>query len=252
MIRAVIFDLGHTIWDIGPDTTRLLDAAYVEFHAQLIAEGYGPLPDAGSIKRAVTAELAKDAESYFANGAELSQPPTHTWVARALRELGLTLDDVVVERLTPPLFATEVDRLIVGEGTIEAVVGLAESGMRLGCITNTLAATAAIHEMLARHGIRDVMDVVVVSTEQGIRKPHPRLFDLALSGVRCAAHDAVFVGDSPYHDIAAAKAVGMKAVQTTQYVTRPPVEGTPPPDATIAHLRELLPLIEVWNRAGEG
>ena len=66
----------------------------------------------------------------------------------------------------------------------------------------------------------------------------------------CAPEEAVFVGDSPYHDIGGAKAVGMAAVHTTQYVTRPGVPGTPPPDATIAHLREVSPLIKRWAKAG--
>lgn len=247
MIRAVIFDLGHTIWDIGPDTSGLLEAAYVEFHAHLRAAGRGPLPPPHVIQRAVSTELAKDAESYFANGSELSQPQTHTWVARALAKLGLAAEDGLVRRLTPPLFATETARLLVAPGTIDAVLVLRNAGLYLGCVTNTLASGETIEAMLTLHGLRDVMDVVVVSSEEGLRKPHPRLFEAAVSGVSCEPGETVFVGDSPYHDIAGAKAIGMLAVQTTQYVSRAAVPGAPPPDATISHLRDLLPLIEAWN-----
>lgn len=248
MIRAVIFDLGHTIWDIGPDADGLLDTAYADFHSRLAAAGQGPLPEPHIIRDAVSVELSKDAESYFGNGAELSQPPSYTWVARALTALGLSVGKDLVARLTPALFATETARLIVAPGTIEAVLALYGAGLRLGCVTNTLASGGTIEAMLELHGLHNVMDVVVVSSEEGVRKPHPRLFEAALSGVMCEAGEAVFVGDSPYHDVAGAKAVGMLAVQTTQYASRPSVPGSPVPDATIAHLRELLPLIDSWNR----
>lgn len=247
MIRAVVFDLGHTVWDIGPDTTGLLDAAYGTFRSRLQDElGRDDLPLADAMRSAVTVALAADAATYFTDGPELSQPPTHTWVSRALAALSVSVSDALVRELTPGLFATEVDRLVVGEGTLDAIGELHASGLRLGCVTNTLASQATIEEMLRRHGLSDLMQTVIVSAEEGVRKPHPRLFERALADVEATPAESVFVGDSPYHDIAAAKAVGMRAVQTTQYVSRPPVMGAPPPDATIAHLRELRALLEAW------
>jgi HAD superfamily hydrolase (TIGR01662 family) len=247
MIRAVIFDLGHTLWDIGPDKNGLLDAAYRVFHRRIQETlDRTDLPPAEAVRKAVTAALAADASTYFTEGRELSQPPTHTWVAKGLGSLGLEVGDDTLRALTPALFATEAERLAVAEGTIEAVRELHDAGIALGCITNTLASVDAIANMLRRHDLLDVMGAVVVSSEEGWRKPHPRLFERALSDLAVECGESVFVGDSPYHDIAGAKACGMRAVQTTQYVARPPVEGTPPPDGTIGHLRELWPLIQAW------
>jgi FMN phosphatase YigB (HAD superfamily) len=88
------------------------------------------------------------------------------------------------------------------------------------------------------------MGAVIVSSEEGWRKPHPSLFYKALDELAVTPSEAVFVGDSPWHDIAGAKAVGMRAVLTRQYATRQADSGLPRPDAIIGHIRELAGVIE--------
>jgi putative hydrolase of the HAD superfamily len=99
--------------------------------------------------------------------------------------------------------------------------------------------------MLRAHGFEGLMQSVVVSSEEGWRKPHASLFEKALRECEVPAQQAVFVGDSPFHDVGGAQAVGMRAVLTTQYATRP-TEGMPVADATITHVRELQAVIQAW------
>jgi HAD superfamily hydrolase (TIGR01662 family) len=248
MIRAVIFDLGHTLWDISPVDNGALGRAYAAMRATLCARlGRDDLPGADVLRGAVSDALRADRETYFELGQVLEQPPTHSWVGRACRAVGLDLDDDVLAEITPPLFATEVDRLICSPGTADALHALAADGFALGCVTNTLADTATIHRMLEIHGLHAVMKTVVVSSAEGWRKPHPSLFEKALAALSAGPEQALFVGDSPYHDIGGAKACGMRAILTRQYVTRPHVDGCPQPDATIAHVRELPDVIGRLN-----
>lgn len=264
MIRAVIFDLGHTLWDIGPGDGRALAAAYVTLHRTLAARlGRDDLPDAAAIQEAVRLALQASREDYFLDASpQLDQPPSSSWVDRGCRSLGLALDEALLRELTPPLFATEIDHLRCSDGTVDALRALATRGLRLGCITNTLADTAAIRAMLRRFDVEKLMRSVVVSADEGWRKPHPSLFEKALRELAVAAPDALFVGDSPAIDIAGAKACGMRAVLTQQYVARPHEGHTPPPDAIIAHLCELpaiidrldaaAPAVSPLHRSGEG
>jgi putative hydrolase of the HAD superfamily len=245
-IRAVIFDLGHTLWDIGPHTPAL-ERAYDDLHRTLIARlQRDDLPDARAIQRSVYDVLVESSETYFGGAAsdiaKLEQPPSHTWLDAGLRRLDLALDEALLRELTPPLFCTEFESLICHDGTIDALHDLAAEGYAVGCVTNTLADAAGIRRMLRKFACEDLMQSVVVSAEAGYRKPHPSLFRAALADLGADAAEAVFVGDSPWHDIAGAQAVGMRAVQTTQYATRPPIDGVTP-DATIAHLRELRGVI---------
>ncbi len=248
MIRAVIFDLGHTIWDITPGDGSELDLVYAEFRSELASRLNGvDVPIASSLRAAITAVLAADADTYLTTGPLLEQPPTHHWVGIGLQSLGLEVDEDLVRELTPPLFATEIDRLVCHEGTVDALLDLRRRGIALGCVTNTLADAATIRQMLRNHGLLDTMGSVVVSSEEGYRKPHPAIFEKALAQLGVGPHEALFVGDSPYHDIGGAKAVGMRVVLTRQYVSRPWIEGVPQPDATIDHVRELRDVVGRMN-----
>jgi HAD superfamily hydrolase (TIGR01662 family) len=245
-VRAVIFDLGHTLWDIGPDRGAL-QRAYVHTRAVLCERlARDDLPDPSAMREAVRDALRAASETYFMDAARLDQPPSHTWIDEGCRSIGLTLDEALLREITPPLFATEIESLICSKGTQEAVRALHDAGYALGCITNTLADGAAIRAMLRHHAVEDTMRSVVVSADEGWRKPHPSLFEKALRELNAAPHEAIFVGDSPLHDIGGAQSVGMRAVLTRQYVTRP-TEGLPAADATITHLRELPEVIDAFN-----
>lgn len=246
-IRAVIFDLGHTLWDIGR-SDEALERAYVDLRATLSDRlGRDDLPDAPALQRAVLDVLIASSKTYFSDGPNLDQPASHVWIDRACRSLGLDLDEALLREVTPALFATEREALTCGEGTQDTVAALHERGYVLGCVTNTLADTATIRSMLRMHGFEDFMRSVVVSADEGWRKPHLSLFEKALRETGVAAHEAVFVGDSPLHDIGGAKAAGMFAVLTRQYVSRPYEHVQPQPDAVIDHLRELPAIIDTLS-----
>jgi HAD superfamily hydrolase (TIGR01662 family) len=248
-IRAVIFDLGHTLWDIRRDQ-RALERAYADLRATLARRLHrDDLPSANALMRAVGQALRN---SYFSAVVDeldtgsvdtLKQPPSHIWIDSGCSALGLQLELDLLLEVTPPLFATEIDNLVSEEGTLAALEALAAAGYRLGCVTNTLAGAPAIHEMLRRHGFETLMRSVVVSAEEGWRKPHPSLFEKALRELEVEPAESLFVGDSPVHDIAGAKAAGMRAVLTRQYVARTYESLEPQPDAVVDHIRELPDVI---------
>jgi HAD superfamily hydrolase (TIGR01509 family) len=53
---------------------------------------------------------------------------------------------------------------------------------------------------LREQGIIDLFDSVVLSYEQGIQKPDPRLFQMALDDLDVEPTEALMVGDSPTND----------------------------------------------------
>jgi HAD superfamily hydrolase (TIGR01662 family) len=242
MIRAVVFDLGHTLWDILPDTTGALDRAYDELRVHMCsALRREDVPDASTLRRAVGDVLKTMSEQYYTE-RRLDEPAPHTYLDAGCRKLGLELDEALLRELCPPIFSTEVDRLHCADGTLRAVQELHDAGYAIGCITNTMTSSQTIREMLRRHGFQQLMQSVVVSSEEGWRKPHRSLFAKALRELGVAPHEAVFVGDSPWHDVEGALNAGMRAVLTRQYATRP-TDRFAAPHATIDHVRELRAVI---------
>jgi len=80
---------------------------------------------------------------------------------------------------------------------------------RLGVVSNFYGNLAAV---CRDAGIAALFGVLVDSTQAGVSKPDPRIFELALDGLGVSATEAVFVGDSPGRDMHGARRTGMRHV----------------------------------------
>jgi FMN phosphatase YigB (HAD superfamily) len=149
--------------------------------------------------------------------------------------LGLDRDRVL-ERAP---WRSELDRPFPRAG--DALRKLARR-FKIGIIANQLAGTM---DRLGRHGWNEWISLCVSSTEEGLRKPDPAIFRLALARGGCAAAEAVMVGDRLDNDIRPAKAVGMQTIRVLQGPVRgvEPLDEAETPDATvesIGHVRKVL------------
>ena len=71
-------------------------------------------------------------------------------------------------------------------------------GISSGLISNF---EAWLDDLLADLGVREVFAVRVISGIEGMEKPDPRIFRLALERAGIEATDAVYVGDNPEFDV---------------------------------------------------
>lgn len=108
---------------------------------------------------------------------------------------------------------------------------------KIGIIANQNLGTA---KRLEEHGLMKYIDLVVASAEEGVEKPDPEIFKIALERSGCEASDACMIGDRMDNDIIPADKLGMKTVlikrgfcaldESTYAVT---------PDLTVNDLNEL-------------
>ena len=77
-----------------------------------------------------------------------------------------------------------------------------------------------VEKRLDGMGIRRYFDVIVSSAEEGVAKPDPRIFNIALIRAGCTPEQAVMIGDRIDNDIVPAKQMGMKTVWIRQGVGR--------------------------------
>ena len=90
-----------------------------------------------------------------------------------------------------------------------------EKKYKLGIIANQIPGA---EKRLEDMGIRQFFDVIVASAEEGVAKPDPRIFRIALDRTGCAPEQAVMIGDRIDNDIVPAKQLGMKTVWIKQGV----------------------------------
>jgi len=116
---------------------------------------------------------------------------------------------------------------------------LADSGLRIGLISNTHRCLASFQSHFELQGL---IAATVSSSDHGLMKPHPSIFHVALQLLGVAAADAVMVGDSLRQDVEGALAVGMRAVLLNRGDTAAPeVLG----DARVPVIRSLTELPEL-------
>jgi putative hydrolase of the HAD superfamily len=84
------------------------------------------------------------------------------------------------------------------------------SGHRIGLITN--GASGMQRGKLAAVGLSTAFDPTVVSSEVGVRKPDPGIFEHALVQAAVGPADAWHVGDNPWVDVRGAAAAGLRTV----------------------------------------
>jgi putative hydrolase of the HAD superfamily len=97
-----------------------------------------------------------------------------------------------------------------------------------------------VQQLARRFEISQYFDFILTSAACSYRKPHPRIFEIALSNWYFLPSEAVMVGDNLDADIRGAKTAGLYAIWLTRRAgKRTDAEQTVQPDASLSALREL-------------
>ncbi|PLT29520.1 HAD family hydrolase [Peribacillus deserti] len=115
---------------------------------------------------------------------------------------------------------------------------LREEGYVLGLITNGL--TDFQSKNMKALGIDALMDVILISEKEGIKKPDPAIFHRALHLLDISPGQSIYVGDHPVNDIKGALDAEMKAI----WKKDPGWDPTFSHDTVIEILTELPPAAE--------
>ncbi len=109
---------------------------------------------------------------------------------------------------------------------------------KLGIIANQLPGTVS---RLHSFGIGDYFSVVVASAEEGVAKPDPKIFLLALERAGCSPEKAVMIGDRLDNDIAPANRLDFTTIRVMQGYGQysSPMSADEVPDLTVSSLNEL-------------
>ena len=90
-----------------------------------------------------------------------------------------------------------------------ALASLRARGLRLVVVSN---ANGRLHHLFERIGLLDAVDLVFDSHREGVEKPDPRYFEIALERSGADAATTVHVGDLYHVDVVGARAAGITPV----------------------------------------
>ena len=230
MIKAVIFDFDHTLYD--------RDASYARL-APALAEELADYVNRELSLEELTARMSQadrdgayprgwpDVYSYKVKAGVFSTVPTYEVYIKAIR--------------------THQPRTITLWGdTVSTLEALKAHGLKLGMLTNG-GSKSQRDKLSNTPEIIPYFDEILIGGDLPAQKPHAIAYHAICEALGVAPSEAMYVGDNPANDIEGAKQAGLTAVWIP-YV-KPYPTGVMPPDYEIASLSDLLLLVDKLNEA---
>lgn len=218
VIKAVLFDLDETL------LTR--DAAIRAFIGDQYDRHAGTL---AGIERAsfIARFLALE------NGGHTPKTVVYPALAAEFGIAAISPAELLADyQAVYPSFVT------LSAGAKEILAGLRQQGIATGIITN--GGSVLQNGKIDATGLRPLLDIVLISEDEGVAKPEQAIFARALTRLGIAPEEAMFVGDNPLVDVLGASNAGLFAVWYHSSTEWP--DEVAPPAHTITALSEVLAL----------
>jgi putative hydrolase of the HAD superfamily len=210
VIQGVIFDLGSTLIRFDGDWLEARKKGIKALAKQLRLEGV-VLDNPRFLK---VFESAMEA-SLQERQADHVERKTATILRQVLAGFDVRLvPDDIVERALEQLYAVSEILWRPMPGLYEVLGELRQAGLRLGMISNA-GDEGNFQRLVDNAKIRSYFEPILVSAAVGIRKPHPRLFEMVLEAWDLPAHRVVMVGDMLGADILGAQTAGIHQIWLT-------------------------------------
>ena len=237
-LRAVLFDIGDTLWHSeGAPPAEEFRRLAAERAGEALRELGLSHADPSLVSR--VAWNALEAAMEEARLTDLVEPDYGEVTQKAMRELGLELSRDQAAYLLESTYISGIEGGKAPYDDAAAVLGeLRRRGFLLAVVTNRAFGGERFRADLRDAGLDIGWDAEAVSVEVGFLKPHPALFEHALDQCGVRAQDALMVGNSLAEDIAGAQKLGMLAAWRN---SAPDAEGVTP-DFVFDELTDLLEL----------
>jgi putative hydrolase of the HAD superfamily len=227
----VFFDAGETL--VHPDPS------FPELFARIVTrEGYPREPVAISDGLALVSDEFRRASHEQALWTTSPERSRRFWLGVYDRFLGV-LDLPRDDGLANTLYTAFTDRrnYAAFDDVVPTLRALRDDdGATLGVISNY---EAWLEDLLSDLGLSDLLPVRVISGVEGVEKPDPAIFRLALDRVGLPAAEVVYVGDVPDFDYEPAAAIGMFPVLIDRRDRHPDFTGV-----RVTDLRALPAVLE--------
>jgi putative hydrolase of the HAD superfamily len=239
-LQAVLFDYGHTLihFDERPHS-RLVDA-YQRINHLLRASVTGDVPAAEDLIRSVSMEVDAEIQRDYEAGRPEEVEIAGIYDA-CLRRLGLELKPETIEQVMELEQEGWLTSVHVGPDVLPTLRRLRDAGLRTGLVSNAAYQARLMRTQVEALGLSPYLDATTFSSEVGWRKPHPAIYQDALSKLAVPAEAALFVGDRLKEDVQGPQRAGMRAALLREWRQDDDPEGQA--DFTLEHLGDLWPIV---------
>ena len=238
---TILFDFGHTLVDLRASNDALKQV-YAQIRGYLLSIGQSVLPSADDMVTTVAVEFDRLInDSYL--GPSLEELDILDVFDQAYRKVGIVIPQSHLRDIVIMEHSALSAAMIPADQAKETLLALKGRGLKLGLVSNMTNLPEMMLRDLERMALLDLFDVTIFSSQTGIRKPDPRIYQAALSGLEAEASKTIFVGDRIKEDVRGPQALGMRAVLSHQFRQENP-NGCRP-DRVILNLSEILDYLKI-------
>jgi len=209
-IKAVLFDYGGTLFK----ATKPWD----EVRAEGLAAAREALRKSGA--EVELERLVETTAAVFKRYAEVEAKEDKDIADRI--KYGEVIDELfpdlskakraaLASKVNKAFWDTATKRYPLRKGARETLEALRSAGVMMAVVSNHHNYESLVGH-LRESGIHGHFQVILASEREGVRKPNPAMFARSLRALGVEKDEALFVGDSPKHDIVGARASGITTV----------------------------------------
>ncbi|SCB01789.1 HAD-superfamily hydrolase, subfamily IA, variant 1 [Bacillus mycoides] len=190
MIRAILFDLDGTLLDRRQSLEQFIRDQYNRFAFHLI-----------NIEKF----------EYCSRFLELDNNG-YTWKDKVYSTLlcEYNITTLTQEQLLHDYITNFQHHCIPFQNMHELLQQLTQQNIKIGIITNGF--TKFQISTLRALNIHTYTNTIFISEAEGIKKPHPEIFERALQKLNVKAEECLYVGDHPENDVIGAEQIGILGV----------------------------------------
>lgn len=242
--EVLLFDLGNTLLFFDGYWPDIFTQSHGVLIDTLINSGYK-----FDRSRFIEDFSARLKEYYTAREIEFIEHTTGIILRDLLKKYGY--DEVSYEAIhgfLDQMYAVTQDYWKIEDDAIQTLAILKEKGFRLGILSNA-GYDRDVQTLVDRTGLRPFFEQIITSAAVGIRKPHPRIFKVAMDSFHTSPSQTLMIGDTLGADVLGAFNAGLSSVWITRRantVDNRAHENTIQADAIINKLSELPAILDTW------
>lgn len=236
-IQAILFDLGDTLmYSPGPWPPVFEQAGQALAHS-LAMQGV-PI----ETERFPSIFWHRLESYYKERERHLSETSTLVMLEELLTEKGYPqIPEDTCRAALDAFYAATQQNWLLEEDATPTLNALREYGYRMGIISNA-GDNKDVFQLVEKFGIEEYFDFVLTSAACGYRKPHPRIYEIALAHWGYVPDQAAMIGDRLDADVNGSQLLGMYGI----WITRRAKPGNPHnivPEAIVQTLGEIPALL---------
>jgi putative hydrolase of the HAD superfamily len=243
LIRAIIFDLGNTLMypvapDLWPEVIKRGNQALMDYLCDLNILTDSDCDD-------FVLEFNQRLHQYYdERDKQMVETSTFLVLKELLAEKGhADISDTIIRNSLDAHYAVTQKNWQLEDDAIDCLKTLQEQNYKLGLVSNA-GDHRDVLQLIDKFELEPYFEFILTSAGCGYRKPHQKIFQLALEKANAHAEAVAMVGDTLNADILGANQVGMYSIWITRRTDFPPEKTLPiQPRAIIKSLGELPSLL---------